>query len=75
MTDFQQTALQLAAEQQTPAWLAALREQGYEGQVIGLTAATIGEETDKMLAAGANAVLSKPVNIKELTKLVASFKS
>ena len=28
MTDFQQTALQLAAEQQTPAWLAALREQG-----------------------------------------------
>ena len=56
-------------------FVAALREQGYEGQVIGLTAATIGEETDKMLAAGANAVLSKPVNIKELTKLVASFKS
>ena len=28
MTDFQQTALELAAEQQTPAWLAALRQQG-----------------------------------------------
>ena len=28
MTDFQQAALELAAEQQTPAWLAALRQQG-----------------------------------------------
>ena len=52
-----------------------LRQQGIDTPLIGLTAATIGEETDKMLAAGANAVLSKPVNIKELTKLVASFKS
>jgi CheY-like chemotaxis protein len=52
----------------------SIREQGIQTPVIGLTAATIGEETDKMLAAGANAVLSKPVNIQDLTNLVASFK-
>ncbi|WVM88489.1 hypothetical protein UMZ34_20510 [Halopseudomonas pachastrellae] len=28
MTDFQQTALQLAGQQQSPEWLAGLREQG-----------------------------------------------
>ena len=38
--------------------------------LIGLTAATIGKETDEMLAAGASAVLSKPIT---LSKLSAKF--
>lgn len=39
--------------------------------LIGLTAATIGKETDEMLAAGASTVLSKPIDLsKLLDKLV-----
>lgn len=38
--------------------------------LIGLTAATIGKETDEMLSAGASTVLSKPISLsKLLTKL------
>jgi signal transduction histidine kinase len=53
-------------------FVAALREQGYRGKVIGLTAATIGEETDKMLASGADAVLSKPINTAALNAELAA---
>ncbi len=53
-------------------FVAALREQGYRGKVIGLTAATIGEETDKMLASGADVVLSKPINIAALNAELAA---
>lgn len=45
-----------------------LRERGYTGPIVGLTAATIGAETDLMLEAGADIVISKPI---ELTKLQA----
>lgn len=46
--------------------VAGLRNRGFAGIVIGLTAATIGEETDRMLTAGADAVLSKPINLRAL---------
>ena len=48
----------------------ALRERGFDGKIIGLTAATIGLETDQLLIAGADATLSKPVDIKKLCTLV-----
>ena len=48
----------------------ALREQGYTKLIIGLTAATIGLETDELLLAGADATLNKPVDIKRLCDLV-----
>ena len=38
--------------------------------LIGLTAATIGKETDEMLAAGASAVLSKPISLTKLRELL-----
>ena len=41
--------------------------------LIGLTAATIGKETDEMLAAGASAVLSKPINISLLLAKLAEL--
>ena len=49
----------------------ALRQQGYTNLIIGLTAATIGLETDELLLAGADATLSKPVDIKKLCDLIA----
>jgi len=49
-----------------------LRERGYEGKIIGLTAATIGLETDQLIELGANATLSKPIDIKRLCALALS---
>lgn len=50
----------------------ALRETGYRNKIIGLTAATIGLQTDQLLAAGADATLSKPVDINKLVGLVTA---
>ena len=50
----------------------ALRERGYHKKIIGLTAATIGLETDNLLAAGADATLSKPIDINKLVEIVSA---
>lgn len=50
-----------------------VRSRGAKLPVIGLTAATIGEETEQMLAAGADAVLSKPTNTKQLEETFAQI--
>jgi len=44
----------------------ALREKGFAGPIIGLTAATIGDETRTLLSCGADAVLAKPLSMKKL---------
>lgn len=51
--------------------VAALRSNGCDLPIIGLTAATIGEETERMLGVGANVVLSKPINVGKLLEFVA----
>ena len=43
-----------------------LRSRGFKGPVIGVSAAVVGEETELLLAAGADAVLSKPIKLSEL---------
>jgi len=43
--------------------------------LIGLTAATIGKETDEMLAAGASAVLSKPISLSKLSAKLAEIEA
>lgn len=48
----------------------AMRQQGFAQPVIGLTAATLGHETEELLNAGANAVLNKPVKISELQRVL-----
>jgi two-component system, sensor histidine kinase len=49
---------------------AALRQRGFAGPIIGLTAAAVGEEAEQFLAAGANAVLFKPLDMTELHRLL-----
>ncbi len=44
----------------------ALREAEFNGPIIGLTAATIGDETELMLQAGADRVLAKPISVEAL---------
>ncbi len=53
----------------------ALREQGYTHPIIGLTAATIGLETDELLLAGADVALSKPVDIQKLLEFMTEAKT
>lgn len=43
----------------------ALRSLGYKGQIIGCSAASIGEEANKLIASGADKVFIKPLQIKE----------
>jgi len=50
----------------------ALRGKGYQKKIIGLKAATIGLETDQLLAEGADATHSKPVDINKLAALVSA---
>ena len=45
-----------------------LRETGYKNPIFGVTAATVGNEIDDLNQAGANDVLKKPLDVKELSK-------
>lgn len=51
-----------------------LRERDYAGPIVGLTAATVGEETERMLVAGADRVLSKPISIDKLAQVYAELR-
>lgn len=48
-----------------------IRADGFTGQVVALTAAIIGKETETLLEAGADAVLNKPLDIQEMKRTVA----
>ncbi|NRP15535.1 PAS domain-containing sensor histidine kinase [Marinobacterium sp. xm-a-152] len=50
-----------------------LRERGYTGPIVGLTAATIGAETDLMLEAGADIVISKPIELAKLQAFLIEY--
>jgi CheY-like chemotaxis protein len=43
--------------------------------VIAVTAAVIGQETDQLMAEGATAVLSKPIKVDELAKVLSRQKA
>ncbi len=50
-----------------------MRDLGYSQPVVGLTAATLGRETEELLKAGADAVLNKPIDLKSLTQVVSGL--
>jgi len=52
-----------------------LRTRGFKGLIVGCSAATVGDELAKLLAAGADAVLPKPLSSKALTHLIANLKA
>lgn len=43
-----------------------LREQGFTGCIVGVTAATVGEESDRLMDAGATAIIPKPLDVRKL---------
>ncbi len=52
-----------------------LREKGYEGVVIALTAHALKEEKDRCLKNGFNAYVTKPIDRKILFETISSFLS
>ena len=50
-----------------------IRADGFTGQVVALTAAIIGKETDRLLEAGADAVLNKPLDIHAMKRTIAGL--
>lgn len=51
----------------------SLRERGYTGPIIAVTAAVIGEEIDNLKAAGVDRVLPKPINIQQLKQTLGEY--
>ena len=52
----------------------ALRDEGYDGVIIGVTAAAVGEESDELLQAGADAVIHKPISIDKFRNALSAPK-
>ena len=46
----------------------ALRERAFKGPIVAVTAAVIGQETENLLASGVDIVMTKPINITELSR-------
>ena len=49
-----------------------LRALGFNKPIIGVTAAVIGEESDELLAMGADQVIEKPVDLPKLNAAYAA---
>ncbi|NVK00769.1 MAG: response regulator, partial [Oceanospirillaceae bacterium] len=50
-----------------------IRADGFTGQVVALTAAIIGKETEQLMEAGADAVLNKPLDIHDMKRTIAGL--
>ena len=53
-----------------PTAIRRIRELGYQGQIVGLTGNVLGTEIETMRQAGANKVLSKPVQLTDIESLI-----
>ena len=51
----------------------ALRERGETLPIIAVTAAVIGEETDRLQAAGVDRVISKPISVEKLAMALSDI--
>jgi len=47
-----------------------LRQRGYEGTIIALTAHAMSDDRDRCIAAGCNAYVAKPIDRQTLTSLI-----
>ncbi len=54
--------------------VSTLRAQGFAKPIIGVTAAMVGDETDRLLAAGADIVLPKPITRDKLERAWAEIR-
>lgn len=54
---------------------AVLREMGYDRPIIALTADAMQGDMDRCITSGCNSYLSKPIDAKELIRVVSTFTS
>jgi DNA-binding response OmpR family regulator len=52
----------------------ALRERGLTLPIIGLTAAVVGDDIDRFKAAGADIVMTKPMEMRHLRRMLIDIK-
>ena len=50
-----------------------LRESGFEGPVIGMTATDMGEEVERFRNSGTDEVFTKPINVKTLERVLSKL--
>jgi CheY-like chemotaxis protein len=50
-----------------------LRQQGHDLAIIGLTAAAVGDDIDRLKLAGASAVMIKPLDIAAVRDLIGQI--
>ena len=53
----------------------ALRKRGYNKPIIGMSAASIGNETQQLIYAGADACLQKPFNVEDFQQTLIQYHS
>ena len=51
-----------------------VRDRGYQGLIVGLTGDTESEDIRVFLQQGADAVLAKPFNIRDLERIVHAYR-
>jgi len=51
-----------------------LREEGFDGPIIAVTAATIGDESDRLIQTGADVMRPKPMDLDNLKRIMAGFR-
>ncbi len=52
---------------------ATLRQQGYNGPIIALTANVLSEDVEKCLQAGCDNYLAKPIDVEKFTSVVSRY--
>ena len=55
-----------------PAATEKIRSEGYEGLIVGVTGNALSEDIDFFIKSGADAVLTKPIDIAQLQEMVAA---
>jgi len=55
--------------------VSALRKAGFTGPIVGLTAATLGSDTDKLIDLGADLIMDKPLTKAKLSAMVLSSRA
>ena len=55
-----------------PSAAQAMRQLGYTGLILGVSGHTLEEDSEHFLSSGADKVLTKPINLKELDTLITN---
>jgi signal transduction histidine kinase len=55
--------------------ISEIRSRGYSGVIIGVTAATLGQQSEELLESGADLVISKPLTLEKLQAAIVELRT